>query len=70
MPNQPELLKFLNENGPMYVTSCNLSGESPIDIKDASKIFPEVKNIYNFGEGSKDHKPSKIYNLDTKEWIR
>ncbi|WP_338822489.1 L-threonylcarbamoyladenylate synthase [Mycoplasmopsis felifaucium] len=68
MPNNEQLLEYLINNGPMYVTSANISGEPPIKISDASKTFPNVKKIFDFGPTGTS--PSQIYNLDTKEWIR
>ncbi|TDV24457.1 tRNA A37 threonylcarbamoyladenosine synthetase subunit TsaC/SUA5/YrdC [Mycoplasmopsis mustelae] len=68
MPNQTGLLRFLNKNGPMYVSSANISGQLPISLKQASCVFPEIKHIYNFGSGS--NQPSTIYNLDTKKVIK
>lgn len=70
MPYNKKLLDFLIKNGPMYVTSANKSGQNPIDIKDANKVFPEVKNLYDFGKSKSKNKASKIYNLDIDEWIR
>ncbi|AIA29497.1 hypothetical protein MCAL160_0507 [Mycoplasmopsis californica HAZ160_1] len=68
MPNQAGLIEFLCQNGPMYVSSANISGQSPINIKQASAIFPQISNIYNFGQPSGI--PSKIYNIDTHQWLR
>ncbi|CBH40686.1 Sua5/YciO/YrdC/YwlC family protein [Mycoplasmopsis agalactiae] len=68
MPNNLKLCQFLIKNGPMYVTSANISGQEPIDISEASKYFPLVKNVYDFGKGN--NKASQIYNLDEKKWIR
>ncbi|ENY68775.1 Hypothetical protein, Sua5/YciO/YrdC/YwlC family protein [Mycoplasmopsis bovigenitalium 51080] len=68
MPNQPKLLEYLLKNGPVYMTSANISGQAPIKLKQAQDIFPQIKNIYDFGPSS--GQPSKIYNLDTKTWIR
>ncbi|UUM19567.1 MULTISPECIES: Sua5/YciO/YrdC/YwlC family protein [unclassified Mycoplasma] len=62
MPNNQLLLNFLEQNGPMYVTSANLSGSKPISIDQAHNIFPQVKNVHNFGESS--GKPSTLINLD------
>ncbi len=44
MPNNSQLCQFLLKNGPMYVTSANISGQDPIDISEANKYFPLVKN--------------------------
>ncbi|VEU60906.1 translation factor, SUA5 domain [Mycoplasmopsis bovigenitalium] len=68
MPNQPKLLEYLLKNGPVYMTSANISGQVPIELKQAQDVFPQIKNIYDFGPSS--GQPSKIYNLDTKTWIR
>ncbi|OAB48862.1 Sua5/YciO/YrdC/YwlC family protein [Mycoplasmopsis gallinarum] len=70
MPNNKMLCDFLLKNGPMYLTSANISGQNPIKLSEASKVFPEVKNIYDFGESTQSNEASKIYNLDIKEWIR
>ncbi|WP_029512988.1 Sua5/YciO/YrdC/YwlC family protein [Mycoplasmopsis iners] len=69
MPKNEELCAFLLKNGPMYMTSANLSGMSPIEIEQAGEIFPEVKKVYAFS-GTKSNQSSQIYNLDTNEWIR
>ncbi|UUD34958.1 Sua5/YciO/YrdC/YwlC family protein [Mycoplasmopsis caviae] len=68
MPDNKELLEFLEKNGPMYVTSANISGHEPIDINQASKVFPQVKNIYNFGQGSKQ--ASRIIDAQSNQWLR
>ncbi|WP_426461469.1 L-threonylcarbamoyladenylate synthase [Mycoplasma hafezii] len=67
MPNQPQLIEYLLKNGPIYMTSCNLSGQQPLSLKEAHEVFPEVKHFYDFGPMS--GKPSTIYNLDTNEVI-
>ncbi|BAW18199.1 SUA5-like translation suppressor [Mycoplasmopsis bovigenitalium] len=68
MPNQPKLIEYLLKNGPVYMTSANISGQAPIELKQAQDVFPQIKNIYDFGPSS--GQPSKIYNIDTKTWIR
>ncbi|UUD35853.1 Sua5/YciO/YrdC/YwlC family protein [Mycoplasmopsis citelli] len=62
MPNNDLLLQFLEKKGPMYVTSANLSGSKPIDINQAKEIFPQIKNVHDFGLCS--GKPSTLINLD------
>lgn len=63
VPKNPKLQNYLIKNGYAYVTSCNKSGKSPIlDIENAQKIFPEIKNVYNFGIGN--NKPSNIIDTD------
>ncbi|WP_406618270.1 Sua5/YciO/YrdC/YwlC family protein [Mycoplasmopsis lipophila] len=68
MPNLAPLNDFLLKNGPMYVTSANISGKEPIKIEDVTKVFPEVKNIYNFGQGTNE--ASTLINLDNGEIIK
>ncbi|MEE3928598.1 Sua5/YciO/YrdC/YwlC family protein [Mycoplasmopsis ciconiae] len=67
IPNNKRLIDFLITNGPLYATSANISGQKPIQITEAKKIFPEVKNVYDFGKVT--NKPSDIYNYDIDEWI-
>ncbi|QKT05569.1 Sua5/YciO/YrdC/YwlC family protein [Mycoplasma sp. OR1901] len=68
MPNNKKLIDFLLKNGPHYMTSANKSGFPPIKIEEAKQVFPEVKNVYNFGPGS--NVPSLLINLDTNEVIK
>lgn len=69
MPNQLKLLEYLEYNGPIYMTSCNISNEPVCDsIEKAKKIFPEIKNVYNFGKMSQ--KPSKIIRAEDNKILR
>lgn len=66
MPNNKELLKFIESEGPFYLSSANISNESIIkDIGEAKKIFPNLK-YFDFGKGS--GAPSII--IDTKTGMR
>lgn len=69
MPNQKKLLEYLEQNGPIYMSSCNLSN-APVckSIEDAKLIFPEIKNIYNFGKMSQQ--PSQIIRVEDGEILR
>lgn len=69
MPNQKKLLEYLEENGPIYMSSCNLSN-APVckTIEDAKLIFPEIKNIYNFGKMTQQ--PSQIIRVEDGEILR
>ncbi|MDD1372932.1 L-threonylcarbamoyladenylate synthase [Metamycoplasma hyosynoviae] len=69
MPNQKKLLEFLKENGPHYMTSCNLSNQ-PVcrTLEEAKILFPEIKNIYNFG--SPTQKPSQIIRVEDGKILR
>ncbi|MBN4083438.1 Sua5/YciO/YrdC/YwlC family protein [Mycoplasma sp. CSL10137] len=68
MPNNKKLIDFLLKNGPHYMTSANKSGFPPIKIEQAKEVFPEVKNVYDFGPGT--NVPSILINLDTNEVIK
>lgn len=68
MPKCPLLQKFLEEHGPMYLTSANLSGQKPLTLLEASKQFPQIKKIYYFCRPS--NKPSDIYIVEDDIWIR
>lgn len=69
MPNQKLLLEYLEKNGPVYMSSCNLSN-APVckTIENAKIIFPEITNIYNFGTMSQQ--PSKIIRVEDGEILR
>ncbi|AKF41362.1 hypothetical protein MCANUFG4_03065 [Mycoplasmopsis canis UFG4] len=67
MPNQKGLLELIDEIGPIYMSSANLSGQPVIKIEDSKSVFPFITKVYNFGMPS--GKPSKIINLDTNEII-
>ncbi|MEA4115635.1 Sua5/YciO/YrdC/YwlC family protein [Mycoplasma sp. 744] len=69
MPKNKELCNFLIKNGPMYLTSANISGKAPIDLNNANEIFPLIKKIYHF-HGKSSNQASKIYSLDENKWIR
>ncbi|MGX9339636.1 L-threonylcarbamoyladenylate synthase [Mycoplasma sp. 332] len=63
MPNHPLLLEYLEKNGPVYMSSCNISN-GPVckNIENAKILFPEITNVYNFGEMSQ--KPSQIIRVE------
>ncbi len=68
MPNNNELLKLIDEQGPFYLTSCNISGNKPIiTLSEAKKTFPNLI-YFDFGYGS--GKPSRIINVDDDKIIR
>ncbi|WLP85155.1 Sua5/YciO/YrdC/YwlC family protein [Mycoplasma seminis] len=67
MPNCPKLQQYLIQNGPIYMSSANISGQDVLTLQQVSEVFPQVKNIYDFCEPN--GKPSDIYNLDTGEVI-
>ncbi|EFF41235.1 Sua5/YciO/YrdC/YwlC family protein [Mycoplasmopsis alligatoris] len=67
MPNSLKMQKFLLKNGPMYLTSANLSGNDPLNLEQAKNVFKEITNVYDFCKPS--NKPSDIYNVDTNQWL-
>lgn len=69
MPNQKKLLEYIEVNGPIYMTSCNLSN-APVckTIENAKQLFPEVTNVYNFGPMAQ--KPSQIIRVEDGEILR
>lgn len=69
MPNQKKLLEYIEVNGPIYMTSCNLSN-APVckTIENAKQLFPEVTNVYNFGPMTQ--KPSQIIRVEDGEILR
>ncbi|ATO31107.1 SUA5-like translation suppressor [Mycoplasmopsis bovirhinis] len=68
IPNHLGLLKLIDKIGPIYMSSANISGQKVINIDQASRVFPEISKIYNFGKPS--GKPSTLINLDTNEIIK
>lgn len=63
MPNNKKLLELILNEGPFYLTSCNISNEETIkSIEEAKKVFPNLI-YFDFGLGS--NKASKI--IDTKD---
>ncbi len=69
MPNQKKLLEYIEVNGPIYMTSCNLSN-APVckTIENAKQLFPEITNVYNFGPMTQ--KPSQIIRVEDGEILR
>ncbi|WP_373434751.1 L-threonylcarbamoyladenylate synthase [Metamycoplasma equirhinis] len=69
MPNQKGLLDYLEKNGPVYMTSCNLSN-APVckTIENARELFPEIDNIYNFGDMTQQ--ASQVIRVETGEILR
>lgn len=52
MPNSEGLRNLIIKKGPVYMSSANKSGEDQISLEEAKKVFHEVKETYDFGEGS------------------
>ncbi len=70
MPNNSQLCQFLLKNGPMYVTSANISGQDPIDISEVLiNIFPLVKNVYDSLAESNNKLYLLFYNIYIR-WIK
>lgn len=67
MPDNKQLLKYLEINGPHYMSSANISSEDVIELSQANTVFPMVKKVYDFGKSN--GLASNIYILDKNEWI-
>lgn len=68
MPNNKDLLNFILNEGPFYLTSCNISNQETIrTIQEAKKVFPDLI-YFDFGSGS--NKASKIIDTKTGKVIR
>ncbi|AZG68613.1 L-threonylcarbamoyladenylate synthase [Mycoplasma struthionis] len=69
MPNQKELLDYLEKNGPIYMSSCNLSNQ-PVckTIENAKILFPQIKKVFNFGEMTQQ--PSTIIRVEDGKILR
>lgn len=60
--NCSKFLEKINEIGPCFLTSANMSGfPDTKTIEDAQKIFPQIKKIYDFCRPSMN--PSTIIDL-------
>ncbi|TCG10810.1 Sua5/YciO/YrdC/YwlC family protein [Mycoplasma marinum] len=53
IPNNKQLIELIKIKGPIYMTSANKSGDPTLDLEEAKKTFPEIKEVYDFGVGSK-----------------
>lgn len=68
MPNNKALLDFINEQGPFYLTSANLSNQEVVaTIEEAKSIFPHL-TYFDFGQGS--GKQSKIIDTNNGKILR
>lgn len=73
MPNNKYILKIIDDVGPLYSSSANISGEQPIRSKYEAFIhFKKYKNDIIFIEGDYSiHKqPSTIFDVDKNKVIR
>jgi L-threonylcarbamoyladenylate synthase len=69
MPHHLGLLDFVAQNGPIYLTSLNLSGEKEIvDLADIPAHFSKIPVIIRDNPGKQ--KPSTIFDLETKKILR
>lgn len=73
IPNDEFILELINEIGPIYSSSANLSGEKPVEnLFDAIKYFERNKNDIIFIEGDYylNKCASTVYDLDNKKILR
>ena len=68
MPNNKDLINFILNEGPFYLTSCNISNHETLnDLEEAKKVFPNLI-YFDFGKGS--NKASRIIDTKTGKIIR
>ncbi|MDJ1645759.1 Sua5/YciO/YrdC/YwlC family protein [Mycoplasma phocimorsus] len=70
MPNSEKLCNFLLKNGPMYLTSANISGEPTLSLKQAKKVFKNISNFVKIEPENITNNPSSIYDLNKKIFYR
>ncbi len=69
MPKHDKLIKFVELNGPIFLTSLNLSGQQEIvRLDQIPKIFQHIQIIINENSGNKP--ASTIFDLETKKILR
>ncbi len=68
IPGLKKSQELFIKNGPAFVTSANISGQNPLNFKEARQLFWPITKFYDFGRGS--GRPSKIYDIDLKTWVR
>ncbi|ATG97765.1 L-threonylcarbamoyladenylate synthase [Mesoplasma lactucae] len=64
-----DLIKIIDQIGPIYSTSVNTHGEEPITDVDKLENWNRKVELFSVGE-LPIRKPSKIYNSIKKEYIR
>ena len=73
VPASKKILSLIKRIGPLYSSSANLSGRTPI-IKTIDTInefgFDQLKNIYVVKGKQKDHYPSTIVDFDNLTVLR
>lgn len=68
-PNHPKALEILKENGPMWLTSLNLSGETPLfDIEVIKERYQDVVAEIHEQTEKQSHQPSTIIDM-TKDVV-
>lgn len=68
-PTCQKLQNFLENTGPLYLTSANFSGEPPFNFAEAQKHFaPHLSECYNLCEPSQ--RPSKVICVEEKRVLR
>ena len=71
IPNHKKLLKIISHTGPIYSSSANISGKSPIkNTQEAIHEFKHYKNFIIVPGKQLSNKPSTIIDLDTNQIIR
>ncbi|NQZ66126.1 MAG: Sua5/YciO/YrdC/YwlC family protein [Mycoplasmatales bacterium] len=52
LPGNERLANLIIEKGPTYMTSANISGGENLSLQEAREVFKDIKEYYDFGEGS------------------
>lgn len=70
MPNSKKLCDFLLQNGPMFLTSANISGNPVLSLSEAKKTFENISNFVEIEPENITNIPSSIYDLDKNIYYR
>lgn len=68
MPGNDGLCRLIQQLGPIWMTSANISGQKPLTFEEAKETFQEITQYYDFGKGS--GRPSQLINVKTGEVIK
>lgn len=64
VPADPELIKLLEQTGPLATSSANLPSQPPaVTVDQAKDYFGDAVDFYDDGGDLSDRKPSRIINL-------
>ncbi|WP_031542262.1 L-threonylcarbamoyladenylate synthase [Mesoplasma photuris] len=68
MVNRIDIKEIINQVGPIFSTSVNITGSKPLrTFKELSNFHPDIKVYY---DDILNGQSSRIYNSITGEWVR